>query len=59
MNDKAQIEELRAQLAEITEKLGYVRSLGTVYVYPSGWNCAKQGGHPPIEAYETVDLSEV
>lgn len=53
------IHELEQKVAELERVLAKVRDLGTVYVYPSGWNCAKAGGMPPIEDYEKVDLSEV
>jgi hypothetical protein len=41
-------------LAELRQKL---REIGDVYIYPSDWHCAKEGGHPPIDAYEKIDLS--
>lgn len=50
---------LRAQIAVLREKLEYIRGLGEVYSYPNDWNCMKEGGHPPIDAYQRIDLAEV
>lgn len=54
-----QKEKLEAENAELRETIDRVRAIGTVYQYPGDWNCMKMGGHPPIDAYERVDLSDV
>lgn len=51
--------EQAKRIEELEGALRYVRGLGEVYVYPSDWRCAKEGGYPPIEAYEKIDLSSV
>lgn len=48
---------LRAQVEKLREALTYYGGLGEVYIYPDNWNCAKGGGHPPIDAYQKVDMS--
>lgn len=35
-----------------------LESLGTVYIYPEGWNSFKMGGAPSIEDYETIHLPD-
>lgn len=54
-----EMKRLSRRVSELEYALGKVRALGTVYVYPEGWNCAKAGGMPPIEEYQEIDLSEI
>ncbi len=53
------VEAAQSDMAKLRESLEYIRGLGEVYVYPREWNCAKEGGNPPIEAFERVDLSNI
>jgi hypothetical protein len=53
------LREAAAELRSAGAALEYVRGLGEVYKYPSDWNCAKMNEHPPLEAYERIDLSSV
>jgi hypothetical protein len=52
-------ERMLRELSSLRERLEYIRGLGEVYSYPSEWNCMKEGGHPPIDAYQRIDLAEV
>ena len=58
-SDKARIAELERDKARLEQQLSVIADLGDVYAYPLDWSCHKEGGYPPIEAYQKIDLSEL
>lgn len=48
--------ELETENKKLRDQIMSVRALGEVYAYPDGWDCASQGGHPPVDAYEKINL---
>lgn len=57
LNVGARLEIIAAHARKLEEDMARLRALGVVYVPPSDWSCAKNGGRPELSDCEEVDLA--